>query len=181
MKKTVAVMAFGLMIWGPMAQALTPNEVISSLQADGYNRVEVKVGPTQMKVEAIRGQQKLELVYDRSTGALLKREVEAVEAGDSVAPGVSVRDRGRDFVRVAGLQPDASSDDDDDHGGRGRGSDDDDGDDDSGSGRGNGSDDDDHDSDDDDDSDHDSDDDRGGDDSDDDSDDDSGGDNSDDD
>lgn len=109
MKLKIAAMAFGLVMSGQMALALTPDEVIADMRSAGYTRVEVRVGPTQIKVEAIRGTEKLEVIYDKETGRVLKTETEAVEADDNTAPGVSVRERGSDFVRVVTRSP---SDDD---------------------------------------------------------------------
>ncbi|MCU0900609.1 MAG: PepSY domain-containing protein [Cypionkella sp.] len=139
MRLTFAALVLGAVIAGSAALALTPEQVVSDLQAQGYTRVEVRIGPTQMKVEAIRGTEKLEVIYDRSTGSVLKTERERVEPDDSTTPGVSVRERGRDFVRVRGER---SSDDDgsDDRGDDDRSdddrSDDDRGDDDKGGDRG---------------------------------------------
>jgi hypothetical protein len=140
-KKTVVMLAAGLILSAHMAVALTPNEAIAELQAAGYSRIEVKVGPTQMKVEAIRGTEKVELVYNRATGTLLKRGVETLRPGENTASGVFVRERGRDFVRVRASG--SASDDtraDDDGMRRGRGADDAPGDD-NGGRRGRGADD----------------------------------------
>lgn len=184
MKKTILTLALGLMLSGQGAFALTADEVVTDLQAQGYTRTEVRVGPTQIKVEAIRGTEKLEVIYDKATGAVLKTEMDQVRLGENISPGVSVRDRNRDFVRVvvrSRSSDDDSSDDSSsnrrssssDDNGRSSSSDDNGGDrrsggsssssssaDDSDHGRGRGSDDD-HD----DDRDDDSDDDNGGDDS----------------
>ncbi|QYZ71736.1 PepSY domain-containing protein [Neotabrizicola shimadae] len=96
--------------------------------AEGYSAVEVTVGRSQVKVEGIRGGQKVEAVYDSVTGAILKQEAGATEAEDDIRNGILVRQRDRDFVRVSAVGRDDSSDDDgndDDRGrGRGRGSDD---------------------------------------------------------
>lgn len=142
MKRIVAALALGLTMTAQTGFALTADEAVADLRAAGFTRIEVKVGATQMKVEAIRGTEKLEVVYDRVSGAVLKSEVETVGAGETTAPGVSVRNRDRDFVRVADRRSDDDSDDDD--GRRGRGADDAPGDDNGGDrgGRGRGSDDD---------------------------------------
>ncbi len=138
MKLKVGALVLGLMLPAATGFALTVEQAVADLQAAGYTRIEVKRGLSQMKVEAIRGSEKLELVLDRATGAVLKREAEAVRAGENTAAGVSIRDRGRDFVRVSGGGVTESGDDD---GGRhGRGRDDAPGDD-SGGERGRGSDD----------------------------------------
>ncbi|WP_157791995.1 PepSY domain-containing protein [Pseudorhodobacter sp. MZDSW-24AT] len=115
----VGVLVLGLMLPAGTGFALTAEQAIADLQAAGYSRVEVKRGLSQMKVEAIRGTEKLELVLDRATGAVLKREQETVRPGETTTPGVSIRDRNRDFVRGG-----SASEDDDDNGRRGRGSDD---------------------------------------------------------
>lgn len=142
MKRIVAALALGLTMTAQTGFALTADEAVADLRAAGFTRIEVKVGATQMKVEAIRGTEKLEVVYDRVSGAVLKSEVETVGVGETTAPGVSVRNRDRDFVRVADRRSDDDSDDDD--GRRGRGADDAPGDDNGGDrgGRGRGSDDD---------------------------------------
>ncbi|MGQ0563458.1 MAG: PepSY domain-containing protein [Gemmobacter sp.] len=125
MKTRLILLATVLALSGGMAAAaISTQGLIDDLGAQGYTRVEVKVGPTQTKIEAIRGAEKLEVVYDNATGTTLKSEVEAVRPGEDTAPGVSIRNRGRDFVRNAG------ADEDDDSGrGRGRGRGGDDGDD----------------------------------------------------
>jgi hypothetical protein len=80
-----------------LAQSVA-DQIVSGLQAQGYTRIEVTEGPTQIKVEAIQGSTKLEYVYDRRTGAILKQEVERVDADDDTTPGVQVR-RGDDALR----------------------------------------------------------------------------------
>ncbi|WP_284165052.1 PepSY domain-containing protein [Frigidibacter sp. SD6-1] len=97
---------------------------VADLQAQGYTRIEARHGPTQTKIEAIKGDLKVEIVIDNTTGQVLKSETETVRPGENTAPGVFIRDRDKDFV-------DGSDDDDDDNSGSG---DDDDDDDNSGSG-----------------------------------------------
>ena len=118
------------------------DQVVSQLTEQGYTRIEVKTGPTQLKVEAIRGGRELEAVYDLATGAILKQEVNAIGADDDTTPGVEIDARDRDFVDAAGNV----HDDDDDDGNRGLGIDRDD-DDDHGRGRDDDMDDDDDDDD----------------------------------
>ena len=95
-------------------------QVVSQLQAQGFTRIEVKQGPTQVKVEAIRGNTEVEYIYDLSTGQLLSREVGRVDAGDDTRPGIEYDRRDEDFIG------DNDDDDDDSGRGRGRGGDDDD-------------------------------------------------------
>ena len=63
----------------------TADALAAELQAAGYTRIEIKEGPTQTKVEAVRGSEKLEYVFDRRTGAILEREVEAGRATPAAA------------------------------------------------------------------------------------------------
>ena len=158
MKKRLAVFAAAMVVAGSMAfGAVTSDALISQYQAAGYTRIEIKRGPTQIKVEAIKGTEKLEVIYDIATGTILKRELATLDNAP-IRTGVQVQDRDRDFIR--------SGDDDDDDDGHG-GDDDDDGHDDDDDGH----DDDDGDGDDDDDDDDGDDSDDDGDDSDDDGDD----------
>ncbi|KQI67378.1 hypothetical protein AN189_15630 [Loktanella sp. 3ANDIMAR09] len=160
-----AVLALGTTTVGStaMAQSIS-DQVISSLRDQGYSRIEVKNGISQVKVEAIRGNRELEVVYDKRTGAILKQEVNVADSRDRNATGIEVRDERRDFVSARNNDDDdrglggngrrMSDDDDDDDRGRGRGrggrdgAHDDDDDDDRGRGRGRGGRDDDDDDDD---------------------------------
>jgi hypothetical protein len=122
MKTRLTLLIAAFAFSGSMAlAALSTQDVIDGLNAQGYTRVEVKVGPTQTKVEAIRGTEKLEVVYDNASGSTLKSEVGTVEAGDDTAPGVSIRNRKNDFV-------DGADDGDEDENDDNDGSDDGDGD-----------------------------------------------------
>ena len=122
MKKTIAFAAAFLLVGGAGFAASANDQIIADLTGKGFQRIEIDNGVNQIKVEAIRGSEKLELVYDRNTGALLKQEMEQVRAGEDTAPGVSIRDRARDFVEGAR----AGREDDGDRRGRGRDDDDDD-------------------------------------------------------
>ena len=115
--------------------------LIAELRAEGFDFFEIKNGPTQVKIEAVRGGEKVEMIVDRETGTVLKREIES--AGDDAGrSGMEISSRDRDFLGGS------SDDDDDDNSGHGSGHDDDEDDDDN---SGHGSDGDDEDDDDDDD------------------------------
>ncbi|MDZ4312344.1 MAG: PepSY domain-containing protein [Cypionkella sp.] len=139
---------FGL--WASTAQAaITVQDVVRTYQDAAYTHIEVKEGPTQIKVEAVKDGVKLEVVYDKASGAEVKRETETV--GTTVGgSGVEISTDDDDFT-----------DDNDDHDGMDDDSSDDDGSDDSDSDHSGSDDGDDHDSGDDhggsdhDDSDHD--------------------------
>ena len=141
------------------ADAFT-DQVVADLQSKGYTRIEIKLFDGTVKVEAIKGTQKLEVTYDRNTGSILKTENERVRAGEDTRPGIEIEDRtgdrrggddddddGDDDRRGRGGDDDDDHDSDDDHGGHGSDDDDDDDDD-------HGGDDDDDDDDDDDHGDH---------------------------
>ena len=97
--------------------AIDTNGLISRFQGDGYTTIEVTRGINETKVEAIRNNEKVEVVYDNATGAVLETEFGAPDADDDIRPGVTVRDRNRDFVRD-------DDDRDDDNGSDDNGSDD---------------------------------------------------------
>lgn len=121
LKKTFYLTTSVAVLAGSMALAdAFSDSVVANLQAEGFTGIEVKNGLTQTKVEAVRGTDKLEVVYDRTTGSILKQEWEQAEAGD-LSEGVEVRTRFRDFLDEEDLADDSEDDDDDD--------DDDDGDD----------------------------------------------------
>jgi hypothetical protein len=133
MKTRVKLMAAAFILSGTMAfAAVTSDDLVAQYRADGYTWIEVKTGLTQIKVEAVKGSEKIEVIYDKETGAVLKRETETASVQDQGRTGVQTDTRSRDFVDGRDSD-DASDDNDDDHSGKGNsghGSDDD-GDDDS--------------------------------------------------
>lgn len=131
---------------GAAFAAIDGGKLADDYLAEGYSFVEVKIGPTQTKVEAIKDGRKVEVVYDNATGKIIKQENEAADSDDAGRTGKDIKTVKKDF------EDGDDDNDDDDHG------DDDDDDDDSDDDHGS-----DHDDDDDDDSDDDSDDDNGGD------------------
>ena len=83
---------------GAALAQIDADALVEQYQSQGYTRVEVKVGPSQVKVEAIRGTTKVETIYDSATGAVLKTETESVDAGDDTTPGVEIDNKSRDFL-----------------------------------------------------------------------------------
>lgn len=81
-------------------------DVVSLYKADGFTRFEVRNGITQVKIEAYRNGEKVEIILDKTTGEILKRETSPVGAFENDTPGVFIRERNRDFL-------DADDDDDD--------------------------------------------------------------------
>ena len=114
MKRTL-MMTAAFIFGGHMAfAALTTDTVVTDLTALGYTRIEIKTGPTQMKVEAIRGTEKLEVIYDIESGDILKQEIETVDAGDDIAPGVEISTDDEDFVDGDDDEDDVDEDEDED-------------------------------------------------------------------
>ena len=87
------------------------DSIISQLQAQGYDRIEIKEGPNQVKVEAINGETRFEAIYDIATGAVLKQEAYAVTDDDDITLGVAVETEDRDFVEVSDHDEDDDEDD----------------------------------------------------------------------
>jgi hypothetical protein len=83
MTMKLASLALGLTLLSPAAFALTADEVIADLQSQGYSHIEIRVGATRIKAEALRNGEKLETVYDLVSGAVLKRETAPLAAGAS--------------------------------------------------------------------------------------------------
>ena len=114
MKRTL-MMTAAFIFGGHMAfAALTTDTVVTDLTALGYTRIEIKTGPTQMKVEAIRRTEKLEVIYDIESGDILKQEIETVDAGDDIAPGVDISTDDEDFVDGDDDEDDIDEDEDED-------------------------------------------------------------------
>ena len=88
----------------------TVDRITEYLSTQTYDRAEVRVGPNQIKVEMISGDQKVEVILRTEDLVELKRETEAVGLFDNNSPGVVIRERKRDFLRV----DDDSNDDDED-------------------------------------------------------------------
>lgn len=107
--------------------AISGDDLAQAYLAQGYDHVEVKVGPTQTKVEAVKGSAKVEVVYDNETGSILKQEQEVAEGDDLGKTGAEITTVGRDFEDGDddGSDDDADDDQDDDDDGDDHGGDDD--------------------------------------------------------
>ena len=113
-----------------MAQAaISANDVVKSFQDAAYTHIEVVEGPTQIKVEAIKDGVKIEVIYDKISGAAIKTEHRRVTGLDSDSSGVEVTTSDSDFGDdhggdSTGSDDGAGHDVGDDHGGDGSVSDD---------------------------------------------------------
>lgn len=90
------------------AQALADQYV-----ANGYTYVEVKVGPTETKVEALKGDQYVEVVYSNETGAVISQETQPADPEDVGKTGVEIKTVTEDFDNVD-ENDDQNADDNDD-------------------------------------------------------------------
>jgi hypothetical protein len=77
--------------------AIDVRSLADSYVAEGYSYVEVKVGPTQVKVEAVRAARMIEVVYDSATGAVIDWEEEAVDDDYAGLTGVEISEEDEDF------------------------------------------------------------------------------------
>lgn len=79
--------------------AITADDVVKTYQDAGYTRIEVTTGLTQIKVEAIKEGQKIEVIYDTETGDVVKTETSTLDPSVVVTPGVEVKTKDKDFVK----------------------------------------------------------------------------------
>ena len=109
---TVAV-AFAL--WGAAANAdqLT-DQIAQRYQELGFDYIEIKEGIDQVKVEAIQGDRKMEVIYDRATGKILKQETERASAAEMRRRGVEIDSENENFVDRNEIDDDSSDESDDD-------------------------------------------------------------------
>jgi hypothetical protein len=96
--KRILMTTAALFFTGHMAMAaIDPQALADSYVADGYTYVEVKQGPNQTKLEAIKGTVKTEVVYDNATGDIISQESQTASATDAAQTGVEIKTTTRDF------------------------------------------------------------------------------------
>ncbi len=93
--------------------AIDAQSLADAYLAEGYTFVEIKSGPTQTKLEAVKGGRKLEVIYDNETGAVIKREFEDADDYEG-RTGVEIDTSDRDFEDDDNDDDDDEVDDDDD-------------------------------------------------------------------
>ena len=103
--------------------AITADELVLAYQAQGYTRIEVKTGPTQIKVEAVTGNSKVEVIYDALTGAILQQETSRANP-DDLGTGVEVSQEDHDFLGQDSAHNSGNDDGSADNSGNDDGSDD---------------------------------------------------------
>jgi hypothetical protein len=92
--------------------AINPETLAQSYREAGYSYVEVKVGPTQTKLEAVKGNRKVEVVYDNVTEDVISQEFENAGAGYVGRTGVEIETSARDFSDDEDDDENDDSDDD---------------------------------------------------------------------
>jgi hypothetical protein len=100
---------------GAAFAAIDANQLADSYLAEGYSYVEVKVGLTQTKVEAVKGTRKAEVIYDNATGAILKQEFEDADDDYIGRTGKEIEDEDKDFLDDDETDDDENDDDDDEN------------------------------------------------------------------
>ena len=98
---------------------LTVESIAADLQAQGFSRIEITQGRSQIKAEATRGGERVDTVYDAATGDVIRSETRLGSSDDNRGSGVSIRSRDRDFVRDSADDGAGDSRDDRDSGSRG--------------------------------------------------------------
>lgn len=111
MRRTAKPLIFiaGLAFSASMAQAITVDDVVKTYQDAAYSAIEVKESPNQIKVEGVKDGVKVEVVYDKATGDVVKRESEAAGVGDSNS-GLEVSSTDHDFTGDDSGDDDSSDD-----------------------------------------------------------------------
>lgn len=102
MKLAIIALAAMLAAGAAAAQA-TADGIVADLRAQGYTRIGIVEGVTQIKAEAIRGDTRLRAIYDRATGNVLKNDTGAVRDKDDTEPGVRIVRLERDFFDPAAI------------------------------------------------------------------------------
>ena len=78
--------------------AINPQALADAYVAEGYSYVEVTVGPTQTKLEAVKAQRKVEVIYDNATNAIIKQEFDDADDDYVGRTGVEIETSARDFA-----------------------------------------------------------------------------------
>lgn len=108
--------AVAFALWSTATQAdQFTDQVAQRYQELGFDYVEIKEGIDQLKVEAIRGDRKIEVIYDRATGKILKQETERATLAEMARNGVDIDTRNENFLDRDDFDDDESDDEDDEN------------------------------------------------------------------
>lgn len=81
LKTKIAMICAAVALSAGAARALTVDDVLQSYTDAGFSAIEVRETASTIKVEAVKEGVKLELVYDKASGEVLKREQRPLVAG----------------------------------------------------------------------------------------------------
>lgn len=114
--KTGLPIALAFNLWTAAANAQSATQgIILQYQDLGFQYIDIEEGRTQTKVEAIMPDgRKVEVVYDNSTGRILKQENDRADSYERRERGVDVDREDYDFVDASGNYLEGYDDDDDD-------------------------------------------------------------------
>ena len=88
--------------------AINAQALADSYIADGYTYVEVRQGPTQTKLEAVKGSSFVEVIYSNETGAIISQETQLAGAEEMGKTGVEIKTASEDFEDVSDEDDDAA-------------------------------------------------------------------------
>lgn len=74
MRQIYLPLVAGLLLAAPAFAAITTEGVMSTFSAEGYTDIEIRSGVDTIKVEATRNGQRVEVIYDSTTGDVVKSE-----------------------------------------------------------------------------------------------------------
>lgn len=112
MKRTL-MMTAAMIFTGHVAfAAIDPQQLADSYIAQGYSFVEVKQGPTQTKIEAIKDASLIEAIYDNVSGTIISQEIQPADAEELARTGVEIKMEDKDFVDTDDEDDDQAVDDD---------------------------------------------------------------------
>lgn len=129
MKRTLMMTTAMIFAGGMAFAAIDAQQLADSYIAEGYTSVEVKQGPTQTKVEAVKGTSLVEAVYDNATGEIISQETQPADAEELAQTGVEIKTTDEDFEDTTDENDDDDATDDDDEADDADDGDDDEGDD----------------------------------------------------
>jgi hypothetical protein len=104
----IFLLTTAMIIAGNIAHAeMSTTAVADDYVAQGYSKVEVQRGQTQIQVEAVRGTEKITVIYDIASGNVLSTQSRLAPLQEQSERGVQIRSGAQDFSQA----------NDNDHGG----------------------------------------------------------------
>lgn len=94
--------------------AIDPQTLADAYIKEGYTYVEVTVGPTQTKLEAVKGDRKVEVIYDNASGDVIKQDFEDADSEYQGKTGVEIKNSAGNFEDGDDDEGDDSDEADDD-------------------------------------------------------------------